>query len=139
MTCKGAGWSGCAGAEVRLTGKFGGRTLDLDNRESGSFAAFELQRVMDDKIAFVRHSKRLRLIIFVAGLIMLCTMPFYPRAGFAGWTVFVIMFMIPLARLRCWNCGERLLKDGGSHIEYCKTGILTWDICHHKTCGAELR
>lgn len=94
---------------------------------------------MGDKAAFIRRSKLLRFTFTVAALLMFCLMPFYPRVGFIGWAAFIALFMLPLARFRCWKCGERLLKDGGSHIEYYRTGAVTWDICRHKTCGAELR
>lgn len=93
---------------------------------------------MVEKSTFVRRSKRLRLIFMVAALLMFALTPFYLRETFIGWVLFVLLSMIPLARLRCWNCSERLLKDGGSHIEYCRTGIVTWDMCRHKTCGAKL-
>lgn len=93
---------------------------------------------MVDKFNFVRRSKRLRIAFTGAALLMFVLTPFYPRETFIGWIVFVLLSLIPLARLRCWNCGERLLKDGGSHIEYCRTGVVTWDMCRHKTCGAEL-
>lgn len=93
---------------------------------------------MAAKTAFVRHSKRLRLTLAVAVFFLFIVTPFHPDVAFIGWTAFVLLFMIPLVRLRCWNCDERLLKDGGSHIEYCRTGLVTWDMCRHKTCGAEL-
>jgi hypothetical protein len=62
----------------------------------------------------------------------------YPSAMPFLWAIFLPIWMVLLWRLRCWNCGERLLRHGGSHVEMCKTGLLRWDMCRHKTCGAEL-
>jgi hypothetical protein len=93
---------------------------------------------MTDKATFVRHAMRLRRFFAVAVVLMLCSIPFYPRATFVGWILFIGTWALLLWQLRCWNCGARLLKDGGSHLQMRKMGPLRWDMHRHKTCGAEL-
>jgi hypothetical protein len=93
---------------------------------------------MADKAAFVRHVRHLRWQMWGAVILMLCSVFFYPRAAFIGWTLFVAVWGLLLWRLRCWNCGVRLFEDGGSHLEMRKTSTFRWTLQRHKTCGAEL-
>jgi hypothetical protein len=91
------------------------------------------------KQAFIRRTTMLRRMI-LAGVIVFLSISFFDqRLAFIGWLLFVACGAAILWRLRCWNCGERLLKDGGAHLGMCKTGFASWRMCRHKTCGADLK
>lgn len=77
------------------------------------------------------------MVAFMVALFATATLR--PSATLFLWVIFLPIWTASLWRLRCWNCGDRLLRDGGSHLELYKIGIVRWDICRHKTCGAELR
>ena len=75
----------------------------------------------------------------LAFMIVACATPLlHPALQLLLWITFFPICALVLWRLRCWNCGDRLLRDGGAHLEMCKTGVLRWDMCRHKTCGADL-
>ena len=61
-----------------------------------------------------------------------------PSAGFIAWIIGVVSLMFLMWRLRCWNCGRRLLSNAGSEIEWERIGLVRWRPCRHKTCGARL-
>jgi len=54
------------------------------------------------------------------------------------WAAFMPVWLVLLWRLRCWNCRQRLMKDGAAHIEWRGPRWFRWNIARHKTCGAEL-
>ena len=94
---------------------------------------------MDAKASFIRHARRLRwlmtafmIALFASAAMRPATMPFLLA-------MFLPLWIVLLWRLRCWSCGDRLLRDGGAYLQMCKTGAVRWDMCRHKTCGAELR
>ncbi len=58
--------------------------------------------------------------------------------GVIVWIVEVAALTILMWRLRCWNCGNRLLKNAGTEIEWEKVGMIDWRPCRHKACGAPL-
>ena len=93
---------------------------------------------MPDKASFVRHAKRLRWMLIGFGLIVAASALIYPPAMIVDWVLFLPVWLVLLWRLRCWNCGERLLKDGAAHLEMCRTGRFDIEMCRHKTCGASL-
>ena len=93
---------------------------------------------MEPKTSFIRHAKRLRLFMYTFVVAMFAAAALRPSALLFLWIVFLPVWMQLIWRLRCWNCGERLLRNGGAHLEMCKTGVLRWNMCRHKTCGAEL-
>lgn len=93
---------------------------------------------MTDKAAFVQHWKRLQLLMGAFAVLNLATI-FLNRAFLPViWIVFLPVWMVLLWRLRCWNCGQRLMKDGGAHIEWRGHRFSKWKLARHKTCGADL-
>ncbi len=93
---------------------------------------------MANKVPFNRDWKRLRLMLAGAVIVCLCVLAFSAAVAAFLWASFVALFAIVSWRLRCWNCGERLLKDGAAHIEWRRTSALKWEPARHKSCGAEL-
>ena len=93
---------------------------------------------MGDKEAFLRRSKRLRWVLAAFVSVYLFTLFIEPDLVLMEWAIFLPFWGCSVSKLRCWSCGDRLLKNGGSEIEYCRVGLLNWDMCRHKTCGATL-
>jgi hypothetical protein len=88
---------------------------------------------MTDRTEFVRYWKRMQKFF---GAVMIATVAaffLYPQAMPWLWAAILPVWLVLMLRLRCWNCGERLLKDGGSHIEW-----KGYRLVRHKSCGAEL-
>ena len=76
----------------------------------------------------------MRLFVALFVVVMLGTATISPHWLWLDWAVFMPIWIAVLWRWRCWNCGERLLKSGGAHIEMGKNGRLI----RHKTCNADL-
>ena len=95
---------------------------------------------MTSKRAFVRQWRRLQTLSVAFAAINFVTILFYPDALPWLWGGFLPVGMVLIARLRCWKCGERLVKNGGPHIEWNDggRGLLKWQPSRHKPCGAEL-
>lgn len=94
---------------------------------------------MDAKASFVRHARSLRWLMIAFMIVLFVAAALRPSVMLFLWGSFLPIWAALLWRLRCWNCGDRLLRDGGSHLEMCRTGVVRWDMCRHKTCGADLR
>ena len=75
---------------------------------------------------------RLFVAIFVA--VMFLSAAFRPNLLPFIWGGALPVWWVILWRWRCWNCGDRLMKDGASHLEMNASGPVK-----HKTCGADLR
>ena len=58
--------------------------------------------------------------------------------GFVVWIIEVAGLTILMWRLRCWNCGRRLLSNAGTEIKWERVGLPGWESCRHTTCGARL-
>lgn len=93
--------------------------------------------MMTSKDAFVQRWKLLQALLVVFVLITLAASLFYAAALPWLWAGLLPIFAIFIFRLRCWNCGERLTRDGGAHIEWSRKGPFNWKR-RHKRCGAEL-
>ena len=92
---------------------------------------------MTDKASFVRQAKRLRWMIIGFVSVLFISTFVYPPAMIIAYAALPVLLMV-LLRLRCWNCGEQLMKNGGVHIEMCRTSRFKMEMCRHKTCGASL-
>lgn len=88
---------------------------------------------MTSKTAFIQHWKRIQALLAV--FVAINFGAFFIRPDWLPllWAVFMPVSLVLLWRLRCWNCQQRLLKDGAAHIEWRGSKM-----AHHKTCGAEL-
>ena len=93
---------------------------------------------MANKDAFNRDWKRLQLMLVGAVIVCLAVLAFSAVVAASLWVGFVALIAVLIWRLRCWNCGERLLKDGAGHIEWRGSSVLKWKPARHKSCGAEL-
>ena len=92
---------------------------------------------MDARTAFVAQSNRLQLTVAAFAIIVFATALIYPRVMIFEWIVGLPLLGYQMWQLRCWNCHERLIANGGSQIEYRRRGLL-WEPCRHKKCGAPL-
>ena len=93
---------------------------------------------MTTKVAFVRHWKRLEVLMAAFAAITVAAF-FFDRDALPWlWGAFLPVWSILLLRLRCWNCGERLMRDGAAHIEWTGNRLLKGKPSRHKRCGAEL-
>ena len=88
---------------------------------------------MSNRVEFVLHWKRLQKFFAAVMIATFAAFFLYREALPWLWATFLPVWMILMLRLRCWNCGERLLKDGGGHIDW--NG---YRLKRHKSCGAEL-
>ena len=93
---------------------------------------------MTIKAEFVQHRKRLEAVLALFLTINLGAIFLRPDWLPFLWALFLPAWLVLLWRVRCWNCRQRLLKDGAAHIEWRGPRLFRWKMGRHKTCGAEL-
>lgn len=71
-----------------------------------------------DKAAFIRHFKRLQIFVTVFAVVVFATASAAPRWMWLEWAIFMPVWFTFLWRFRCWNCHERLIKNGGANLEW---------------------
>ena len=88
---------------------------------------------MTERAQFLRHWKRLQVLF--AAFVVTTFVTFVIRPDALLWVCSALVFVwgLLIFRLRCWKCGERLMKRGGAHLQMQGPRMV-----RHKTCGAEL-
>jgi hypothetical protein len=75
-------------------------------------------------------------LLFAIGV--LSAMLFYPPAVLAVVVLILPPFALSLWRTKCPHCGKRLVSNGGSSIEWKKTGPLIWQPSRCRNCGQQI-
>ena len=88
---------------------------------------------MTERAQFLRHWRRLQGLLVAFLVTTFVTLMLKPDALIWVCSALVAVWGLLIFRLRCWKCGERLMKSGGAHLQMEGSRMV-----RHKTCGAEL-
>jgi len=93
---------------------------------------------MDGRTDFMRRWRRTQLTAAIFASCVFLAALFEPKLLIPIWVIGLPVVGFLMWQLRCWQCRERLLANGGSEIAWRKDGFWNWKPCLHKRCGAPL-